>query len=211
MKDPDDPEEIQRVISEHTPGIIGASSVVETAVLIPLTRSRKKTHRVNVVFERRAEDLEIQPGDVCFPGGFRDSMDSTLRETALRETAEELGIHKENISIWKKFDSILVPWELEITSYVGWLETDVFQPDTTEVGEIFTVPLEEVQEQEPRQHEVEMIPNPGEDFPYDRIPGGRDYNWRPRRVPELFYDFSGRTVWGITARILQQFMEVIEN
>jgi 8-oxo-dGTP pyrophosphatase MutT (NUDIX family) len=209
VKDSNDPETIRRAITDHSPGIIGESSVIKTAVLIPLTQySEDKS--VEVVFQRRSEDLEIQPGDVCFPGGFRDSEDSSLRGTAVRETAEELGIPEETITVWKEFDSMLVPWELEIRSYVGWLEKTEFRPDETEVEEVFTVPLKEVRDQDPQEHEVELVPDPGENFPFNRIPGGRDYDWRPRRVPELFYEFKGRTVWGITARILRRFVDVLE-
>lgn len=208
MKDSDNPEAIRRAISDHQPGIIGESSVIETAILIPLTERHESVH---VVFERRAEDLSIQPGDVCFPGGFRDSKDETLRETAVRETAEELGIPERSVTVWKQFDSMLIPWQLEIRSFVGWLNENNFQPDTTEVAEVFTVPLETIHDQEPQEHEVELVPDPGENFPYDRIPGGRDYNWQPRRIPELFYEFKGRTVWGITARVLQRFLDVIKS
>lgn len=211
MKDPNDPENIERSIKDHTPGIIGESSVIETAVLIPLTQPTGGDGTVEIVFQRRAEDLEIQPGDVCFPGGFRDSKDFSLQQTAIREAAEELGIPEASIAVWKEFDSMLVPWELEIKSYVGWLEEDDFRPDTTEVEEVFTVPLKEIRDQDPQEHEVELIPEPGENFPYERIPRGRDYNWRPRRLPELFYEFKGRTVWGITARILEQFVDVINS
>lgn len=210
MNDSSTPESIRNALSNHSPGIIGQSSVVETAVLIPLLAPSKEDP-VEVVFERRAEDLEIQPGDVCFPGGFRDSNDPTPRETAVRETAEELGIPESTISIWGDFDSMLVPWQLEIHSYVGWLNQTDFEPDSTEVDEIFTVPLPDVQNQEPEKHEVEIVPVPGDDFPYEKIPGGREYEWRPRRVPELFYEFKGRTVWGITARILRQFVKLLES
>lgn len=204
-------DRIQNRVKNHNASNMGQSDSIKTAVMIPLTKlPSDNIDSPSIIFERRAEHLDVQPGDICFPGGFCDSSDSSARETALRETSEELGINSEHITIWSDFDSMLIPWQLEIKSFVGWVDRfqDV-QPDETEVDEVFTVSLQEAINQEPETYDVEMQPSPEEDFPYERIPRGRDYNWRPRRLPEYFYDFNGRTVWGITARFLKRFLEVL--
>jgi len=69
----------------------------ETAVLIPLVKYRGK---LCVLFEVRSKKLAWQPGDVCFPGGKRDKKDKTLRNTAIRETCEELGILSVDVEIY---------------------------------------------------------------------------------------------------------------
>lgn len=204
-------EQLKSTVERHDPRLIGGDDVVETAVLIPVSGPRPpKDSGLRIFFERRAEDLDIQPGDVCFPGGFRDSGDDSTRETALRETAEELGVDRNSIELWGEFDSMLVPWEIRINTFVGYLkDPGTIDPDTTEVDSVFSVELDRALQAVPEEHEVEMLPSPGEDFPYDKIPGGRDYDWRPRRLPELFYEFDGKVVWGITARILRRFTETI--
>lgn len=205
--------QVKEMIENHEPGIIGGEDVVETSVLIPMSGPENPNDSgLRIFFERRAQDLDIQPGDACFPGGFRDTHDETVRETARRETAEELGVEPHSIEIWGKFDTLVVPWEIRINTFVGWLkESGAIDPDSTEVDKIFSVGLNRVRRRGPEQHEVEILPAPGEDFPYDKIPGGRDYDWRPRRLPELFYEFDGEVIWGITARILHRFVETLEG
>lgn len=203
-------QRIKTVIQEHTPTVIGSNQTIDTAVLLPLTGS--PTGQSEIIFQKRSEDLDIQPGDVCFPGGFKDSNDESFQETAVRETCEELGLSRNSVTVFGQFDTLLVPWALTIVTYVGWVEEfDDIQPDTTEVESVFRVPLERVHRQEPEVHEVELRPCPDEDFPYEKIPGGKDYDWRPRQLPELFYEFNGYHVWGITARILTQFLETLES
>jgi coenzyme A diphosphatase NUDT7 len=201
---------IESVIRSHEPTIIGSEETINTAVLIPLTGDTNSG--TELIFQKRAEHLDIQPGDVCFPGGFNDSNDATLRETALRETSEELGIPRESITMIDQYDTMIIPWSITIQSFVGWVETpDRIEPDRSEVDQVFRVPIDLAIDQSPDVHQVELVPKPGDDFPYNRIPGGEDYDWRPRQLPELFYEFNGYTVWGITARILNRFLESLED
>ena len=39
-------------------------------------------------------------------------------------------------------------------------------------------------------------------FPYERIENGKDYGFRDYKVPELFYNYEGKTIWGLTAQSL---------
>ena len=47
-----------------------------------------------------------------------------------------------------------------------------------------------------------MITVPGEDFPYEAIPGGRDYHWRRGEYDVMFYRAGDEVIWGMTAKIL---------
>ena len=64
-------------------------------------------------------------------------------------------------------------------------------------------------ENEPERYSVDSKVIPGEDFPYDRIVGGRNYKWRSRAFDELFYDYNGITIWGLTARVIYSFANII--
>ena len=50
-----------------------------------------------------------------------------------------------------------------------------------------------------------------EDFPFDRIRGGRDYPWRKARRAIYFYSYEGREIWGMTARIMKAFVRILRN
>ena len=45
-----------------------------------------------VVLNRRTQKVEHRKGEICFPGGRKDSLGKALTETALRETWEEMGV-----------------------------------------------------------------------------------------------------------------------
>ena len=57
-------EDFQTHFNGHVPGLLGAGSAY--AVLVPLVRRRGAAH---LLFEVRADTLNRQPGEVCFPGG----------------------------------------------------------------------------------------------------------------------------------------------
>lgn len=204
---------VKRKIDDHSADVMGKKSAVKTSVFIPLIKYNDTSPgELSLLFEKRAEDLDIQPGDVCFPGGFQDSNDGSPKETALREATEELGTSRKNLSLWGEFNSMLIPWQLEINTFVGQLnDPEDTSPDRTEVDEIFSVSLKTALKSSPEYHEVPMIPSPKDDFPYEKIPGGENYTWRPRNLPELFYDFNDHVVWGITARILNEFLRLIDE
>ena len=56
-------EDFQTHFNGHVPGLLGAGSAY--AVLVPLVRRRGAAH---LLFEVRADTLNRQPGEVCFPG-----------------------------------------------------------------------------------------------------------------------------------------------
>jgi hypothetical protein len=79
-----------------------------------------------------------------------------------------------------------------------------FNPE--EVSEVFTVPVSFFVNTSPKIYEVDWIPSFPEDFPFEKIYGGRDYGWRPRKSKIRFYEYEGRVIWGMTARIIENYV-----
>lgn len=167
------------------------------AVLIPLIEVNGEPH---VLFEVRASNLPDQPGDVCLPGGMIEEGESP-EEAAIRETSEELCIDKsqiEDISPAKVFQSpsiTIFPFFARLKNYSGTFSND-------EVSEVFTVPLSFFETTKPEKHMVKWNRTPDEDFPYEKIVGGRNYKWRKQQQAVLFYEYEGHVIWGNTARII---------
>jgi 8-oxo-dGTP pyrophosphatase MutT (NUDIX family) len=65
-------------------------------VLVPLYSSGGALH---AVFTRRREDLRRHPGEISFPGGRQDDDESDLRDTALREAQEEIGLPRDAVRL----------------------------------------------------------------------------------------------------------------
>lgn len=167
------------------------------AVIIPMI---KVDGEDSILFEVRSSALPDQPGDVCLPGGIIEEGE-TAQEAAVRETCEELCIDKLHISevtpakVFHAPSITMFPFFAKINHYDFTFSED-------EVSEVFTVPLSFFENTKPEKHMVEWQRTPGEDFPYDKIVGGRNYKWRKQLQAELFYEYNGHVIWGITAKII---------
>ena len=61
----------------------------------------------------------------------------------------------------------------------------------------------------PEIYEVIRKPELGDDFPFDKIHGGKNYGWREHKSKIRFYEYDGHGIWGITARIMEEFSHQI--
>ncbi|ETI68160.1 NUDIX hydrolase [Neobacillus vireti] len=200
-------ETVVTKLKRHNPVILGSEKFAKYAVMLPLI---EKEDGIHVLFEVRSLELRRQPGEICFPGGKVDLEDKDERETAIRETMEELGISGENITEVYPLDFMVSPFGMLVYPYTGFIShSELIQPNPAEVGEIFTVPLSFFINKEPEIYHIEFKVVPEEKFPFDLIVGGQNYNWRTRGIEEYFYVYEGRTIWGMTARILAHFIEII--
>ncbi len=194
-------------LKNHLPSILGSSKYSKYAVLIPLIQ---KEDGIHVLFEKRSLNLRRQPGEICFPGGRMDSLDPDEKTAAVRETTEELRIQKADISEVFPLDFMVTPFGMIVYPFAGMiLNSDKIQPNPSEVEEIFTVPLAFFFHREPEIHHVRFKVEPEKNFPFDLIIGGENYNWRTREMEEYFYRYEDKVIWGLTARILAHFIEVI--
>lgn len=204
--------EIQHITEKfrnRKPSILGSEDYTKFAVLLPLIKIKDELH---VLFEVRSLQLRRQPGEVCFPGGKCDLSDKDECHTAIRETSEELGIDESDIVNIFPLDFMLSPFGTIIYPFVGFIEnSEGINPNSSEVEEIFTVPLSFFKETKPEIFEVSFKVEPDENFPYNQIIGGEKYNWQARKMEEWFYYYEDRVIWGMTARIIGHFISVIKN
>lgn len=195
-------------LSERSPFVLGSENFSTYSVLLPLVYINNEIH---LIFEVRAFSLRRQPGEVCFPGGKNDETDKDHMETAMRETYEELGLKEGSISQVVPLDFIVSPYGNIIYPFVGVIDTiNDMQVNHKEVDHIFTVPLTFFKQTKPDIHYVNARLEPEPGFPYDSIVGGKDYNWQIKRMEECFYYFEDKVIWGLTARVVRHFIQVIE-
>lgn len=183
----------------HTPGIMGVTS--RFAVLVPLVEWEGETC---VLFEVRADTLNRQPGEVCFPGG-RIEPGEGPTECAFRETWEELGIHASSIRPIARLDEVFLPSSGMMYPILAQVDAGAvvhMAASTAEVKETFLVPVEFFRREDPLVYTYPMEPKVGEDFPYELIGFPNGYPWRggSREVP--IWTYRGHVIWGLTARIL---------
>jgi len=196
-------------LSNRKPAMMGERNYRKYAILLPLVEQDKEPH---LLFEVRSLKMRSQPGDICFPGGRIDESDKTEEQCAIRETTEELGIEPSNIHQVQPLDYIIANDGRIIHPFAGKITTlETLKLNKAEVAEVFTVPLRYFLETEPKLYKVnlEVVPEPN--FPFDLIHNGKDYDWRTRQIDELFYLYEDRVIWGLTAKIINHFIELIKR
>ncbi|GAX90358.1 NUDIX hydrolase [Effusibacillus lacus] len=201
-------DDIFRVLKDRNASIMGSENMHRFSVLLPLV---ERDGEVSVLFEERAHHLNRQPGEICFPGGRIDPEDSNELAAAIRETCEELGLEPDQIQPLGSLDYMVTPF-LIVHPFVGWIaDYRKIRPNPDEVSSVFCVPLEVLRNSKPEVHTVDLKVMPPDDFPFQLIQGGRNYKWRSGKIPQFFYFHGDRIIWGMTARILHHFLEVIKN
>ena len=201
-------DRIRRLLGNRKPGVAGASGRREASVLIPLVFKDGEYH---VLFEVRAKDLDVQPGEICFPGGAVEPGE-TPEEAAVRETMEELLVKKEQVEILAPADGLTNHRGIETKAFVGLLHDyeDTWSED--EVDHVFYRSVRSLLEEDPKPYAAKVVTVRGEDFPYDKIPGGKDYPFGSRKAEMYFYEGDGGVwIWGLTARILAGFLKLFRE
>lgn len=187
-----------------------------SAVLIPIL---EEADTLQILLEVRSFRLRSQPGEICFPGG-RIERGETPLEAALRETREELLVGEDQIRILGQLPRTTGPSLAPLYVFAGLLTNYRESFSEEEVAYIMKVPLRYFLEHEPEHHTVRLKSVPDEDFPYDLIPGGRDYRWREKSYDIPFYrgiragqenSSEGPVLWGMTARVLDQFAKLLKS
>jgi 8-oxo-dGTP pyrophosphatase MutT (NUDIX family) len=138
---------------------------------------------------RRTNTVSTHKGQVSFPGGRREEGDGSLEETALRETFEEVGIRSESIEIVGRLHDYLAVTHSRVTPFAGFINgSPQVTPCAAEVARVLWVPLRFFLETEPR---IEI---------WERL---------GQRVSVHFFDFEEEVIWGLTARMIIDFLETI--
>ena len=202
-------DKLKNRLSEKQSLFIGEETALRSAVLIPLVQVAGEWH---ILFEVRASTMRKQPGDISFPGGRIDSTDSTPLAAALRETHEELGVDPTTVTLVQQLSPYIASPTFVVYPFLAVIDYDqiIHAYNKDEVEEVFTVPVEWLLNYEPYMHLVSADPSPSPDFPFEKIMNGTKYQWGTRATEQWFFDYKQYTIWGLTARILKHFIEILK-
>jgi len=141
---------------------------------------------------RRPEHVEFHKGQISLPGGSRENAEP-LRQTALRETQEEIGVQTGAVEVLGELSPLFVPpSNFCVRPFVGYVaHRPDFRLETVEVAELIEAPLAALLDPATIREEDWEI--------HDGI-------WR---IP--FYQFGPHKVWGATAMILAELQTILEG
>lgn len=162
----------------------------ESSVLILLYI---KNNEFYVPFIQRPKYNGAHSAQVSLPGGKFEPQDKNLKDTALRETWEEIGVKPDKIQIVGNLTPIYIPnSNYNVTPYVAYLdECPTFTPDAFEVDYIIEASLSQLIAPETIQSFVKNI------------------NGHTIEAP--FFNIDNCKIWGATAMIISELKELINN
>jgi len=163
-----------------------ATSLAPAGVLIPVMEH--DASELSVLLTQRSAGLRHHAGQVSFPGGRMEDHDDDVVAAALRETHEEVGIPRQQVSIVGYLNPMPTITGYAVTPVVGLVKGDVeLILDQTEVEYTFEVPLAFLLD-----HRNQRMVK-------------RDVDGRMVTMAEFHYD--GERIWGATAFIILQLIK----
>jgi 8-oxo-dGTP pyrophosphatase MutT (NUDIX family) len=179
-------DKILKALNSRSPQTIVGDHFKPAAVLIPIQQGE---HGDYLVLTQRADHLNHHSGQIAFPGGRVDDSDADEMDAALRESHEEIGIHPRDVRILGKLDQIDAAYGYRVTPFVGVIPAHYeFRLNPAETAAVSSVPIAALLEP------ANFVVN--------------DY-LSPRGQPSYHFYVNGWDVWGVTARILVQFLELV--
>ena len=145
-------------------------------------------------------------------GKFEDG--ESPEECALRETWEELAIPPRAVHILGRLDFIAHRAGFlmhAVAAKVDRAAAEHMRPSPVEVAETFLVPLDFFLKNPPMDLSYDLVPNPGDDFPYEQAGIPRDYAWRLGRETVPVYRWRDRVIWGLTGRITRNLVSYVRR
>jgi len=141
----------------------------------------------------RADYDGTHAAQISFPGGKFEKNDNTLKNTALRETFEEVGITIGTISIFKQMTDVFIPpSNFLVTPFLGYLKHVPIFKKNHEVEELITVPLKD------------LLDN-------NSVSTTTLSTSYAKNIEVPCFVLNNYVVWGATAMMLNEIKELLKN
>ena len=176
----------------------------EAAVILPLIELDKNLH---ILLEVRSDSLSRHPGQISLPGGSIEQGENAF-ESALRELEEECGIAPVYTDLIGKLDTVENITGAVVTPFVCSIDKNAeIKLQHNEVKEVFMIPLEQLSKKGLKESKIKEVFTLADDFPSDFL---CEKEWKREYIyPVYYYQYKKYLIWGLTARILKHFLEII--
>jgi len=143
---------------------------------------------------KRPDYEGVHGGQISFPGGKKEELDSDLFATALREAEEEVGVKPETVNVIGSLSELYIPpSNFKVFPVIAYSnQRPEFYKNQYEVEKILEMPIRQLME--PSTVKQTTI----------KVMGGLS-------LPTPYFDVDGEIVWGATAMILSELKEIINQ
>jgi 8-oxo-dGTP pyrophosphatase MutT (NUDIX family) len=178
-------EKLKQVLAQREKQSIVDPERVSAAVLVPVYQKDSHYH---ILFIKRTERVQKHKGEISFPGGVYEDRDGTLIKTALRESLEEIDLNPDDVEVLGELDDVVsAKTNYKIAPFLALIPWPYeFRVDGHETEDIIEAPIATLMKIG-RSHQ-ELIGD--------------------EKVTTYQYNYQGRVIWGATARILAQFLDL---
>ncbi len=142
-----------------------------------------------VVLTKRSARLKTHAGQISFPGGTLAESDNGPVQTAIRETAEEIGVRVSESEVVGHLRSVTtLTSSFVIMPYVALVEhIENFRPNAEEIDAVLDLPL------------LDLLRTMKPDAEHAGL-------------NELYkFEYGGNVIWGATARVLKQVHDILRE
>jgi 8-oxo-dGTP pyrophosphatase MutT (NUDIX family) len=175
-----------RALEAHRPQEMTMPGARAAAVLIPIVLVPEPT----LLFTVRTDTVRSHKGQISFPGGSVDETDDSRAATSVRETEEEIGLNPADVRLVGELDTF--PTFVSgyvVTPFVGILDEEPeLTPNPAEVARVLHVPVASL------SNEIRQEPG---------------FTHGERTYPTEAWVWEDHVIWGVTARIVRQFLEIL--
>ncbi len=181
-------DQVRRALSRRQRKLVADPRLRKAAVLMPVYEGGDGLH---ILLTRRSEEMPHHKGQIAFPGGCQHLDDPSLRATALREAEEEVGLKSGDVEILGELDdTVTATTNFVVTPFVGFIPHPYpFRVNPNEIVELIPIPVSLLCD--PSVFREELLEQDG------------------AKIPVYFYMVGSHVIWGLTARILKQFLEAV--
>ena len=183
------PKLLKQALAKRVVERVDGDGLMDSAVMILLY---PKECEYCILLNKRSEQVEHHKGEISFPGGAKDPEDCDGLDTALRETEEEMGIKRDDVTVLGEMDEVVTRSGFRVQVFTGTIEYPYkFSPSAIEIAEVLEFPV------------------PALIDPANRRTETRWENGQP--VTSYSYAHQEHVVFGATARILQSCIEILDD
>jgi 8-oxo-dGTP pyrophosphatase MutT (NUDIX family) len=167
------------------PGVARPENNKSSAVLVILYT---RHHQPHVLLIQRSNHLRQHAGEISFPGGFYETDDGTLFNTALRETREELGLDIPPPQVIGQLAKVQTLAGFIISPFITILDKlPPYRGNPSEVQKVLEIPL------------LPLLST-----------HHREMGYPPQKQMVAYWHLEHR-VWGATAKVLHQIRNLIST
>ena len=160
----------------------------QASVLIAILNYGEYIKSPELIYTQRSSHLSTHSGEVSFPGGKTEDGDSSLFDTALRESNEEMSLNRADVTMLGKLDYVISRHKIEVNPFIATVDKAQNLQPNEEIQEIFTVPLSFLLD--PNNIKRESIERQGSVW---EVP-----TWK----------LKNQKIWGLTAMITVNFLNI---